>query len=420
MKNSLLSLTVTGWLLFAGASAVAAEPLQMAGALGRALTDSPRLKSYSYAIRAAEAERLQAGLLPNPKLNVELENFAGTGDVSGVRGLETTLMLSQLLEFGGKRQRREQAAARNVGLVEADYDIARLDVLAEVARRFIHVVRDQELLEVAEKAMKLAESNRVAVKKRVEAARAMQAELGRAEIELARTEIELEHREHELSAARRRLAASWGSDTADFDQVKASLFSLPVTRDLDVLLVELRTSPDLQRFISERRLREAELELAKARSIPNARVGAGIRRLEAIDDQALMLNFSLDLPVFDRNQGNIRATRERLDQVTVNEQARYLEAQSLLFTTYQELNHARTETDMLRETVIPQAETVLQSFESGYRSGRFSYLEVADARREFIELRSEAIRAAASYHTYLIEIERLTGLGLGVKQGDQE
>jgi len=385
--NHALRLSIAGLLLFVSVPVVAAGPLRLADALARALTDSPKLETFSYSIRAAEAEGLQAGLLPNPELGLQLEDFAGTGEVSGVRGLETTLMLSQLLELGGKRQKRELAAARKTGMVEADYDIARLDVLAEVVRRFVHVV---------------------------------QAELNRAEIELARARIRLEHREHELRAAKRRLAAAWGSDTVDFERAEADLFDLPATRDLDGLLGELRRSPDLKRFISERRLHEAELELAKARAVPNARIGAGIRRLEEIDEQALMLDFSMELPVFDRNQGNIRAARERLGQVDIDETITYIEAQSLLFTTSQELVHARTEADTLRELVIPQSHRALQSFEEGYAAGRFSYLELADARGEFIEVRAEAIRAAASYHTYLIEIERLTGLGFGAEGGDRK
>ncbi|MCS3902881.1 cobalt-zinc-cadmium efflux system outer membrane protein [Methylohalomonas lacus] len=416
--NHVLRLSMAGLLLLASMPVTAAGPLRMADALARALTESPKLETYSYSIRAAEAERLQAGLLPNPELGLQLENFAGTGEISGVRGMETTLMLSQLLELGGKREKRELTAARNVGLIEADYDISRLDVLAEVARRFIHVARDQRLLKVAKEAVDLAESNRSSVAERVEAARAMQAELSRADIELARARLRLEHREHELLAAKRRLAASWGSDSVDFARVEADLFRLPATRDLDSLLSELRDSPDLARFLSERRLREAELELAKAGAVPDARIGAGIRRLESIDEQALMLNFSMELPVFDRNQGNIRAARKRLGQVAVDETTTYIEAQSLLFTTYQELRHARTEADTLREDVIPQSRRAMNSFEDGYAAGRFSYLEVADARREFMEVQAEAIRAAASYHSHLIEIERLTGLGFGVERGD--
>jgi len=235
MRMLILQRSAMSMLLFLMVSVVHAEPLTMADALSRALTDNPRLDSYSYSMRAAEAERLQAGLRPNPTLGLEVENFAGTGELSGVKSLETTLMLSQLLELGDKRQKRERAAAMRIGLVSANYDIARLDVLAEVARRFIHVARDQRLLRVVKDAVELAANNRAAVQKRVEAARAMQAELNRAEIELARAKIALEHRQHELQAAKRRLAAAWGSESVNFQTVTADLFSLPPLRDLDGL-----------------------------------------------------------------------------------------------------------------------------------------------------------------------------------------
>ena len=193
----------------------------MAQALALALRESPALASFPFALRAAEANRVQAGLRVNPRIGVQLENLGGTGRVSGVRSLETTLMLSQLLELGGKRERRTMVAARNLGLIELDYEIKRLDVLAEVARRFIHTARDQQLLEVAISALTLAQSNREAVNERVDAARAMRVELNRAEIELARAKIALEHREHELLSSKRRLAAAWGNDFVDFHAVKS-------------------------------------------------------------------------------------------------------------------------------------------------------------------------------------------------------
>lgn len=242
----------------------------------------------------------------------------------------------------------------------------------------------------------------------------MRVELNRAEIELARTKISLEHHEHELLSSKRRLAAAWGKDIVDFNEVRADLFNQPATRELDALLLELRDSPNMRRFFGKARVREAELELEQARAIPNARIGAGFRRLEGINDQAFVINFSVGLPVFDRNQGNIDAARERLQQVTIDGDAGYIEAQAILFTTYQELQHARTETELLNMSIIPQTREVLEAFEAGYAKGRFSYLELSEARHEFIQTRAEAIRTAASYHTLLIEIERLTGIGFGV------
>lgn len=387
------------------------QNITLAEAIARTLTGNPELESYAYSIRAAEAVRIQAGLRPNPELGLQFENVAGTGDLRGLRSLEATLAISQIIELGGKRQRRADRAAMDIGLVEIDYEIKRLDVIAELARRFVHVVKDQLLLQVADARLEQVRRTRDAVQTRVGAARAMRSELSKAEIAVGRAEIALEHQEHELKSSKRILAATWGNDQIDFMNAYADLFTLPPVSDIERLLDELRISPDMQRFVSVQRLREAELSLANSRATPDARIGLGVRRLEDINDQALMLSFSVGLPVNDRNQGNIQAARERLEQVTSTERASYIEAQSVLFATYQELLHAATETEMLNSTLIPAAEQIVEDYEKAYQSGRLSYLELVQAQNEFIELQSESIKAAADYHTYLIEIERLTGTG---------
>ena len=71
--------------------------------------------------------------------------------------------------------------------------------------------------------------------------------------------------------------------------------------------------------------------------------------------------------------------------------------------------HARTDAQSLREKVRPQAESMMQTTAEGYRAGRFSLLELADAQIQLIELEREAIRAAAQFHTLTIDIKRVTG-----------
>ncbi len=66
----------------------------------------------------------------------------------------------------------------------------------------------------------------------------------------------------------------------------------------------------------------------------------------------------------------------------------------------------------LRDAVLPQAQQALEQTQYGYERGRFSYLELAVAQRELLELESAAIDAAADSQQMLCEIERLTGQAL--------
>ena len=116
----------------------------MRQALSLALVKNPELAAFSWEVRAREARALQASLLPNPEIEVELENFGGSGDVGGFEQTESTLLLRQLIELGGKRRKRTHVAALESDLAAWDFEIKRLDVFTQVTQFFVGVVSAQE------------------------------------------------------------------------------------------------------------------------------------------------------------------------------------------------------------------------------------------------------------------------------------
>jgi cobalt-zinc-cadmium efflux system outer membrane protein len=63
----------------------------------------------------------------------------------------------------------------------------------------------------------------------------------------------------------------------------------------------------------------------------------------------------------------------------------------------------------LRSEAVIQAQAALAQTRDGYERGRFSYLELAAAQEELLDLERASIEAAAEYHRLQAEIERLTG-----------
>ena len=114
-----------------------------------ALINNPKLKAFSLDIRAAEARKLQAGLLPNPEIDLEVEEFGGTGDRAGFDSSQTTIQIGQLIELADKRSRRTHLAALEKDLAELDFKSKRLDVMSDVARAFIDVLTAQEQLSLS-------------------------------------------------------------------------------------------------------------------------------------------------------------------------------------------------------------------------------------------------------------------------------
>lgn len=395
--------------IHAGAADPAESSLTLQEALAGALLHNPSLQAYGYEARVAEARILQAGIRPNPEIALGAENLLGTGAMSGVKGLETTLQLSQVIDLGGSISRRVATAQSARALADADYEIKRLDVLAEVGRRFIEVAADTAKLESAHRAREIGESAVAAVQKRVDAAVASPIDLHKARTALGLLQIEEEHAEHELIAHRRHLAAVLGRTTDDFGPVQAGLLELPAVPDFASLATRLENSPVLARYSVEARWRTAQINLAQSLRRSGATVSGGLKRNEATDSFSLVAGISIPLAVREPNAGDIRAARERREQTAANAEARRLEMHATLFEVYQEMLHARTVVTTLQQDLLPSAEQTLQLADEGYRQGRFSMLDLLDAQQSLLELEQLLVSNSATYHLHLIEIERLLG-----------
>ncbi|MBL8300012.1 MAG: TolC family protein [Rhodanobacteraceae bacterium] len=398
----------------ASALVPASPALTLSDAVARALRGHPALKAAAYTLRVHDALRDQAGLKPAWQGTLEAENWLGAGRLNGVGALETTLRLGTVIERGGKRERRIGQADAEKALVAAGQDVARLDLLAEVARRYIHVVADQEGLALTQQATVLATRAAQLVEQRVRAAKAGEAESGKAAIALARAEIAQEHAEHELDSARVALAATWNARVPGFDRAEAAFFDLPEPESLDSLVAALEHSPDLTRFISARRVEDARLALARSHRTADLTLNAGVRRLEAGNDQAFVLSLSLPLGNAARAAPFEREAEWRRDAIDAEVDAVRADLYRTLYALYQELLHARTQADTLRTRVIPQAERTLQHTEAGYALGRYSYLELVDAQQQLLTVQREAVDAARDYHLFFVELERVAGRSLGL------
>ncbi len=383
--------------------------LTLPQAVNMALQRNPQLRAFAYELLAQDARIDTAGLRPAPELGVQLEDFAGTGDFQGVDAAQATLTLSRAFELGGKRERRLDSARAGRARLDVEQQAQQLDVVAEVARRFIHLASDQEQLRLTRLATELTRQTITATEQRVAAAKAPEVELRRARITLARAQVEEEHAEHELLTSQRKLAAMWGDTEVKFGSAQADLYQLPQPGTFATLLTALERNPDTLRFASEARLRDAEIRLSETRARADLTLSAGVRQLQETRDQAFVVGFSIPLFGVSRAQGAIAEAQALRDQTDAGREAHRVRVQAQLFELYQELKHAITAAETLRTTVLPEMEAALKDTRYAFERGRYSYLEWVDAQRELVSVKRALIEAASNAHLHLTEIERLTG-----------
>ena len=387
--------------------------LALRQALALALARNPELAAFSWNVRIGEARQLQAGLYPNPEASVGVENVAGSGEFRGTREAETTLQLSQLVLLGGKRSKAIEEARLSRDLAAWDYETVRLDVFSRTARDFVEVLAAQQQLTLTEELVRLAEQVAQAVQERVNAAKSSRVELTRAKVALDLARIDRDQAQRALTAARQRLSANWGNPQPKFGQVVGNLRDLPAVPSLEELNRRLDRNPELARWATELEQRRAALKLEQSRAMPDLTVGAGYRRLSGPEENALVGIVSIPLPLFNRNQGNIREAEFRLARAGEEQRVAEVRVRTALGQAWQTYDSARATLDSLRSNVLPGAQQAYQTANEYYQQGRFSFLEVLDAQRTLFTARAQEIRALSEYRQAVNEIERLAGEALG-------
>ncbi|MDE0064181.1 MAG: TolC family protein [Gammaproteobacteria bacterium] len=378
-------------------------------ALARTMAGNPELAAFGHRVDAALGRLQQAHIAPNPELDLAVADALGTDDYRGLRSAETTVTIAWVLERGIRR-RQVDAAVADVSLREVETRIMQLDAAAETARRFLACLAYQARLENAVRAVGLAAETVDAVRRRVAAGGAARAELSRAEAGLVRAGILEEEYTHELLSAYHRLSAQWGAKDPDFNRVEGNVRKLPAVQPLTALLSRVDSNPDLALFLSRRRLAEAELHIAQARSRPNWRVHAGVRRIERTDDLALVGGISVPLGTRSRHLGRIAETRAEMARAQGEARARRVHIEAALFVLHQELLHHVNVAASLRDRVIPLLESALDSTHRAYVLGRGSYLELSAVQAELLQVDGELLETGVDAHGLVVEIERLTGV----------
>ena len=394
--------------------------LTLQQALELALNNSPHLAATAWAVRSAEARAFQAGLPPNPKFQAEIEEFGGSDELRSFDAAEYTLILGQSIELGGKRKKRAHVAALERNLAGWDYESRRLDLLRDVRQAFTDVLAAQEGLSLTEDLFILAEELLQTVEKRVEAGAASSVEKMKAEIELFSLRIELEQQKRNLGAARKRLAALWGSTSTPFTLAVGDMELLSSVPSEKKLVDHIASNPDIARSLVELEQREAALKLEQASRMPDVTLIGGLKWLNGIDDQAFVAGVDVPLPLYDRNQGGIREAQYEVAKAREMSRATKLTLESSLVSAHQQLLNAYRGALTLKNELLPRARESFEKTNEGYQQGRFRYLDVLDAQRTLFEAKGQYIETLANYHKAVALIESLLGTPLGLILNKEE
>lgn len=377
-----------------------AEPLTIEQAVAAARANHPEIRAARSELAAHQALARKVGRLPNPRAGADLENI-GTDDAPQ----ELTGRVSQVIEIGGERAARRREAAALANAAAVDLEIVEQAITSRVRGAFARALAAQSSLEIAKESLGLVTQLADATRERVEAGRTAGIEEVRTRVTLSAERLELDGAEMRLRIALQNLAAAIGTESR-FGRLAGDLEQIAGAAGAQR---SLAASALMRRSLLAIEQNEARLDFQKARRVPDVDANAGFRTFEDSSEGAFVAGVGIELPIFDRNADAITAARARVEAARAEASATQLRLERDVAAAQAREQAALRRVEALRSEILPAAQEVFDAVSEGFRLGRFSYLEVVEARRTLVTSRRQLIDALEQLVTERTELDRLTG-----------
>jgi len=383
-----------------------ADGLGVEEATELALLENRRLHAGFLALGVARADYVQAGLLRNPSLSLELLFPEGGGRVRWAADL--ALSVTEIWQL----PERQALAAAGVEqeLLELTHFAAEL--VAATRRAYFEAVAARSGAEVASANHELARRTLDAVRRRVEAGVAERSEAGLAEGLALGAQLAL-HRAEQADAGSRRALAALLSLEADLTRV-ALTDALPAPdwpeHDPEALLQQsLERRADLRAARNSVAAAEAELALELRRRTPELEAGLAVERPEGGSSSDLLVGpvAALELPLFDQHQVRVRRAELELARRTKEHEALRAEAGQEVRAALARAAAAARAATFARAELLPGAERTAQGAERAYELGHSTVLTLLQARAAVLEARRSVLETALEAALARIEAQRV-------------
>jgi len=371
-------------------------------ALETAFANNPDLAAAQWETGIAQGERQQAGLIPNPEVSWEAEDTRRNSRT-------TTVMINQPIELGGKRGARIEVASRAQDAAGIELERKRNVLRADVIQAFYSSSTAQQRLLLSRQSLELAERGLRVAQGRIKSGKSSPVEGTRAEVQLSEVRLDLRRAERDEASAYQRLAQVMGAPLPAFVSVGDPGRSMPTVPDSSLLLNRIGETAELRLAKLQIDQREASLGLEKAQRIPDLTVSIGSQYDERERERVNVVGLSMPIPLFNRNQGNVLAAARRTDQARDLRNASELRLRTEIQTTLDQWMTANTEVASFNQTILPAAQSAVDTATRGFEMGKFNFLDVLDAQRTLISARTQYIQAIAEATDAWVRIERIFG-----------
>ena len=411
------------FLVFFVGSALSGALNQTANAAGMtlpktidiAVQNNKDLQTVRYTVEQARARLLQAGLPPNPRLDIAARNdtiFKNQGEyVAGIG-------ISQQFSVADRIGHQKDVARVDVALALAEINQVEIKLAGDVTSRFYSLLALNRQIEARERLIDVDQKLVLVTRNRFKAAEVSELDVNTAQLELQRLTQEralLESQRTTQLAKLNQLLGRAATQALELDDTLPASDLLPSLADMQRKALLLR--PDLRFALLNADRAQANRALAHAQRWEDWTVGVGLEQgRQVIDgappqgaDRLLGLSLSIPLPLRNKNQGNIAEAAASGAQA-------YARIEALKLSIGNEVASAYAETERLQLVLLEYQRNMLtlsarsvRLAQQGYRQGLIPVGDVVLAQRQQGELNMSYLNTLDQYLQALARLHIATG-----------
>jgi cobalt-zinc-cadmium efflux system outer membrane protein len=383
-------------------------------AIDLALVHNHSIKATRTLILQNQAQEITANLRPNPTLGADSQfvPFFSPQDFSGENLNETQqfdIGIGYLFERGHKRQRRSQAARDQTAVTRAQVTDAERTLAFNVGQQFVSVL-------LAESTLRFALQDLQSFQQTVDISEAQLKAGSISEGDYLKIKLQLLQFQTDVSSARLakvqalvglREFLGYNAVPADFDVI-GDLAYQPLKANLEDLQTKgMRERPDFRVAELGITAAQSQILLAKANAKVDVNGTYDFTHVSGENTASLFVNF--ELPIFNRNQGEIARTGYAFTQAQEQQQAASDAVLSDVANAFEALRSNDEVVQLYTSGYRKQAQESRDISEYAYKRGAASLLDFLDAERSYRAVELAYRQALASYMTALEQLKEAVG-----------
>lgn len=381
------------------------DQLSVDDAIRIAIEHNPQLRATGYLVDAATGRVMQSGLYPNPTVSLAGESIGA--DQGG--GGESTVHIEQEILLGGRLKHAKSIAISDRDAAREEYIANEFAIAAQTSNAYFQAVSAQERLGMHQELVELSTQLLDGIKARVEAGSASEIDLLRGEVAFEQSRLGLDAAQFQAQASHEYFISMLGLDEPIDIPMSTSideLPDLPLYEDILSSTLSANSRVSLARVAIERARNEHQL--AKANSRPDLFVSVGPRYSDIDNETTIDVGLSLEVPLFDRNQGAIDAALSERLSASAQLQSIQIELASEVSAAWSVYQSAFSATNRYQNRVIPKAEQTLDLTRQAYQGGKADYLRLLDAQQIVIESRLAYLTTLEQLHSAAALLNQLS------------